>query len=211
MDNRTSFRLAPKQPFILFGFSVFFLATFFGSSLFGQSLLAPSVIATGGGRIETATMTLDWTLGETFVSDSKVDDRRFTEGFHQPVLTVETVVFNPAATTAEKLKISKTKSVQNVEDRSAPPISETVADLAIAIWPNPVCENLTVRISSGELASVQLELFDAQGNLLEHNNSLPVNSAFEMAMDARPNGFYFIRFLAPDGQSLGSRKITLAR
>lgn len=182
----------------------------FCGSLAGQTVLEPSVISTNGGRIETATMTLDWTLGETFVSDSNIDGYRLTEGFHQPILTVE-VIASPATTWAEKLQTSKTQTAREAGDRVAPPAAETTASVAIAIWPNPVCENLTIRVNSDELANVHLQLFDAQGHLLERNDRQPVNSAFEMQMNARPNGLYFLHFSSPDGKPLGSRKITLAR
>lgn len=50
--------------------------------------LSPEVISTAGGKMQTATISLDWTLGETAVSRWNTPRGFTTEGFHQPILEV---------------------------------------------------------------------------------------------------------------------------
>jgi hypothetical protein len=50
--------------------------------------LSPEVISTAGGKMQTATISLDWTLGETAVSRWNTTGGFTTEGFHQPILEV---------------------------------------------------------------------------------------------------------------------------
>ena len=50
--------------------------------------LSPEVISTAGGKMQTATISLDWTLGETAVSRWNTAGGFTTEGFHQPVLQI---------------------------------------------------------------------------------------------------------------------------
>ena len=50
--------------------------------------LSPEVISTAGGKMQTSTISLDWTLGETAVSRWNTPGGFTTEGFHQPILEV---------------------------------------------------------------------------------------------------------------------------
>ncbi|GAA4452439.1 hypothetical protein GCM10023189_15840 [Nibrella saemangeumensis] len=51
--------------------------------------LMPSVVANAGGYDQNSQLALEWTLGETFVETVSRPDRIYTQGFHQPMLSVE--------------------------------------------------------------------------------------------------------------------------
>jgi len=52
----------------------------------GQSVLAPA-----GGVHTKQNMSLEWTLGETFVESVTTKEKWYTEGFHQPLLSTRPV------------------------------------------------------------------------------------------------------------------------
>jgi hypothetical protein len=50
--------------------------------------LSPEVISVAGGKMQSSTISLDWTLGETAVARWNTPVGFTTEGFHQPVFQV---------------------------------------------------------------------------------------------------------------------------
>lgn len=59
------------------------------TTLLGQAqTLSPEVISAAGGKMQSSTISLDWTLGEMAVSRWNTPVGFTTEGFHQPVLQV---------------------------------------------------------------------------------------------------------------------------
>ena len=50
-----------------------------------------SVLAAAGGVDSKQNMTLEWTLGETFVESLTTPEKWYTEGFHQPKLSARPV------------------------------------------------------------------------------------------------------------------------
>jgi hypothetical protein len=50
-----------------------------------------SVLAAAGGVDSKQNMTLEWTLGETFVESVTTGEKWYTWGFHQPMLTARAV------------------------------------------------------------------------------------------------------------------------
>lgn len=101
----------------------------------GQKL-TPSVIAAEGGRARSATMTLDWTLGEYAVETLPYAGGLYTQGFHQPILTVHRFY------------------VGN---------EELISDYAVAVAPNPVQAMLRVTIDAPTDEKVQVSLIDLLG------------------------------------------------
>ncbi len=51
--------------------------------------LSPAVMATAGGQHKNEQLSLEWTLGETFIETVSLPNRIYTQGFHQPMLRVE--------------------------------------------------------------------------------------------------------------------------
>lgn len=59
------------------------------TALLGQAqTLSPEVISSAGGKMQSSTISLDWTLGEMAVTRWNTPSGFTTEGFHQPVLQV---------------------------------------------------------------------------------------------------------------------------
>lgn len=50
--------------------------------------LSPEVISSAGGKMQSASISLDWTLGEMAVTRWNTPNGFATEGFHQPVLQI---------------------------------------------------------------------------------------------------------------------------
>lgn len=50
--------------------------------------LSPEVISSAGGKMQSSTISLDWTLGEAAVARWNTPNGFTTEGFHQPILQV---------------------------------------------------------------------------------------------------------------------------
>jgi len=50
--------------------------------------LSPEVISTAGGKMQSSTISLDWTLGEMAVTRWNTPNGFTTEGFHQPILQI---------------------------------------------------------------------------------------------------------------------------
>lgn len=50
--------------------------------------LSPEVISSAGGKMQSASISLDWTLGEMAVTRWNTPNGFATEGFHQPILQI---------------------------------------------------------------------------------------------------------------------------
>jgi Secretion system C-terminal sorting domain len=153
--------------------------------------LSPTVISADGGRISTSEMTIDWTIGETFVDAYLVNSGMITEGFHQPILKVENDISAISAAT----------------DRT---ILGENANFSMNCWPNPVAETLSARINSDKWTTATIQLINEKGQTIEQSVQ-NTNIDFEISMRNYQNGHYFLQFLNPAGQLLGSKKITHVR
>lgn len=61
---------------------------------FAQNAMAPiypSVIGTAGGSHTREQISLEWTVGEPFVEGLALENRWYTQGFHQPLLYVNPI------------------------------------------------------------------------------------------------------------------------
>ncbi len=65
--------------------------------------LSPSVMATAGGQDKNEQLSLEWTLGESFVETVSLPNRIYTQGFHQPMLRVEDL---PQLTSPYRVRIA---------------------------------------------------------------------------------------------------------
>lgn len=151
--------------------------------------LSPSVLAAGGGSARTATMSLDWTLGESVVETAKLPDRIYTQGFHQPTLQV-------------------TEQVS-----SANPLL-TVDEYLIQIAPNPVQAILNVRIKAydGSVVDkmdekVQLQLTDMTGKVLQVREAFLLDDPIQVNMVALPAGMYLLSVQKTAGTPIKTFKV----
>jgi hypothetical protein len=141
--------------------------------------LSPSVLAAGGGSARTATMSLDWTLGEAVAGTERTAGQLYTQGFHQPLL-----------------QISEQQNLTSLD-----------AEYRFTVAPNPVVAWLSVTISTPKPMPLYLTLADLTGR--HYNlPAIPANTAStQIDMTAYPAGTYLLRIARDGGEPLKTYKI----
>lgn len=141
--------------------------------------LSPSVLSVGGGSARTATMTLDWTVGEAVAGTERTARQLYTQGFHQPLLQVSE---QPNQTSLD-------------------------ADYRFTVAPNPVVAWLNVTFATPEPMPLQLTLNDLAGR--RYNLPvIPANTAStQIDMTVYPAGVYLLRIASDEGKPLKTYKI----
>jgi len=137
--------------------------------------LSPSVISPAGGFDQTDDISLEWTIGELAVATYDADGRMYTEGFHQPMLTVERILL---------------------------PEIEKNDNLVVTIAPNPVKYTLSIEIIDPLNRVLELEIIDAQGRLVEHARMDTQIQNLEFDMLQYASGFYVLRIIDPVSRTL---------
>lgn len=74
-------------------YSISILLLCLGSGLHAQAI-ERDVVSAAGGSGGTATVTVDWTLGEALMERTPTSGQHLTQGFHQPLVTMPATV-NP--------------------------------------------------------------------------------------------------------------------
>ena len=145
--------------------------------------LSPSVLAAGGGSARTATMSLDWTVGEAVVETATTSARLYTQGFHQPLLQVS----------------------------EQPGLRDEAAGYSFTVAPNPVATDLTLSITAPESSPLRLMLTDMNGR--QYNLPIvPANTtSTQIDMTTFPAGIYLLRIGKTDGPQLKAYKILKAQ
>ena len=133
--------------------------------------LSPSVLATGGGSIRTATMTLDWTVGEAVAGTERTAGGLYTQGFHQPLL-----------------QVSEPQNLTSLD-----------AEYRFTVAPNPVVALLNVAIATPKPMPLQLTLTDLAGRRYTLPVIPPGTASTQIDMTAYPAGTYLLR-IARDGE-----------
>lgn len=129
----------------------------------------PTIISSAGGSALTSTFIIDWTLGEYAVETISSPNKIFTQGFHQPLKIIATVV--PA---------TKTDVVYNI----------TVA-------PNPVLSILNFSITSKNNVRVYVTISNIQGETLIQREVNSAAGNLQINMQRLPAGTYIL--VARDG------------
>ena len=157
---------------------LFIVATaILGSASYAQRL-SPQVLAPAGGIARTATMSLEWTLGEGAIETATTATRIYTQGFHQPILRVE-----PSAELAGSA-------------------------YSIEVAPNPVTSTLTVRIDSeAETGFLQLSLTDLLGKAHYSAQAPARQNTRQIDMAGLPAGLYFLQVRSATERLIKSFKI----
>ena len=133
--------------------------------------LSPSVLAAGGGSARTATMSLDWTVGEAVAGTERTARQLYTQGFHQPLL-----------------QISEQQNLTSPE-----------TDYRFIVAPNPVTTWLSITIATPEPTPLHLALTDLMGRRYDLP-VIPANTAStQIDMTVYPAGMYLLR-IARDGK-----------
>ena len=168
---------------------LFALSIFISNDTFCQKL-SPEVISSAGDISKTASVSLEWTLGETIIESSKTANKYYTQGFHQTYLKVTSIL---------------------------PPNDESLAsDYNMTVFPNPVEGILEVKISTENLPQdkndkVNLFLIDILGQQLsvQKINEKPGSTFLDMT--DFPSGVYFLKAQKENGLLLKSFKIVKVR
>ncbi len=149
--------------------------------------LSPEVISSAGDISKTASISLEWTLGEPVIESSKVSNKHYTQGFHQTYFKITNIV---------------------------PAKNESLAsDFDMIIFPNPVEAILEIKISSenlllDETGKVDLFLFDIIGKQLLIQKTNEKSGSTFVDMTSFPSGIYFLKAQKENGLFLKSFKIT---
>ena len=139
--------------------------------------LSPSVVAAGGGVSKFGDIELEWTLGESVIGQASTNNRLYTNGFHQPI-------------------ISRVKGVQDL-----------VFNSAIRIYPNPVEDNLLVQFGIPNEGKVKLILTDIAGKLLQQKIIPGNSSNAELSFNKYAGGVYLLRIVDKNENTVTSFKI----
>ncbi len=146
----------------------------------GQSTLSyhfPSVVASAGGIDAKQNITLEWTLGETFVESITTPAKWYTEGFHQPLLSAR--VLGPSA----------------------------ARGYAVKIFPNPTQELLNIFIKTPEQEELKLTLVDVTGKIIYNQQVPLGTPELQLNLKNIPEGMYLLSLISPKGYRINSFKV----
>ena len=147
-----------------------------------QQQISPSVHAIAGGSNIAAGIQLDWTLGEIATASYLNNATSYTEGFHQPVLRVVALPFSTLPS-------------------DAPPTVE----INLAVFPNPVTNELRVRSSSNQ--TLELRLTDLYGKILLRKQFDPERNITTLYVGDFVSGIYHLSCYASNGLLLKSFRV----
>ncbi|HJW27899.1 MAG TPA: T9SS type A sorting domain-containing protein, partial [Saprospiraceae bacterium] len=150
------------------------------SAILSAQNLSPTVLAPAGSAERNDQLQLEWTLGEIAVDASAIQNHLFTEGFHQPYLTVEPATASTTAPDPEE----QAKWMANV----------TVA-------PNPVNSTLTVQFKELPQGSYQLSLTSPEGKLLLNETMSAGEQHEELNLARFESGMYYLQVRSMDGRA----------
>ncbi|HEV7347072.1 T9SS type A sorting domain-containing protein [Telluribacter sp.] len=139
---------------------------------------SPEVISVQGGVGKSATIMLEWTLGELATQSLSTNTHLYTQGFHQPVLQVQ------------ELPEPGTDLVEN----------------AIRVYPNPTASLVTVNLPKDFKTPVSLFLLNSQGQLLKEEVIVD-NELFQLDLEPYSEGTYLLRFSTSEGPAPTTFKI----
>ncbi|MCB0580931.1 MAG: T9SS type A sorting domain-containing protein [Phaeodactylibacter sp.] len=152
--------------------SVFFLP----AALVAQSA-ERSVLGSAGKAESTGNITLEWTLGELATATAYYPGGQLTEGFHQPLLSIEPAsLFSP------------------VDER-------------IKVFPNPTAALVHVAADPESGETLQLLLFDANGRLLLRKQMPAGQGPETVDLSGRDAGTYFLNICNGSGQAIHAARI----
>lgn len=155
---------------------------------YAQSPPAPAIISTNGGTAQNSMMILEWTIGEIAVESYRNGENYYTEGFHQPVLTVMPVEKNHGL-------------VSNSEE-------STSTGGTVRVMPNPVSSWLNIEFDLEKEMNMHLQLFDLSGKLIENEHVIMQKGSAEMDFSTFSPGIYMLHVISEDGSFSRSCKIS---
>ena len=151
--------------------------------------LSPSVISPSGDVSYSTDFSLEWTLGEIAVNTIHATDHIYTEGFHQPVLSVRVV--------EAPFNYNTTEYAENIAS----------GDLKITVVPNPVTSILHVTIISNDPSEILLQLSDLSGKTVISTEVDPMVNSTDLDVSFLPSGLYLLQFIDGEGKMIKTYKV----
>jgi hypothetical protein len=139
-----------------------------------------SVIATAGDVSKSATMVLEWTVGEPAVETLFSSTALLTQGFHQPILEVQ--------------KNNAIKTLTNGKN-------------AAVVYPNPATAIVNVQMEKPLEKPVLVLITDGSGKTLLRNNFPQNSSMLKINLANLSQGTYYLQLIEPEGAILGAYKV----
>jgi hypothetical protein len=161
---------------------MFLLMTIPLSFLLGQRT-QQEVISTAGDISHGASISLEWTLGETSIQAITHEKGMLTEGFHQPVLQVKEI---DVATLPEQFQRS----------------SEIAESLTFNVFPNPTASVLRVQLATPLAEEGSLEIMSLSGQSIIHQTVELQKSETSLQVEALSAGNYYLILKDSKGQIL---------
>ena len=127
-----------------------------------------SVLSPAGGTASLETMTLDWTLGELAVESAYSSHKLYSQGFHQPILTIREVDISLEWKYDEQDKFD------------------------ISLSPNPVIATLHLKIAERQKEELLVQLRNSNGQIVQATKLLPHTSDAELNLQSYASGTYFL-------------------
>ena len=147
-------------------------------STFGFSQdLSLSIVPAQGGFDKTDDITLEWTLGESFVETINHTNKIYTQGFHQSFI---------------QLKLN---------------VNEPFIDYNIYAYPNPVASQLNVHFDVSNNSKLILYIFDIHGRKLKEVSTSTNNNSTSIDMSDLSSGIYMLHISDTDGSVFETHKI----
>ncbi len=165
----------------------FCICVFIAGTIMAQSI-ERQVIGIGSGVDSNTELYLEWSMGESFVDLHSTNFGLVTEGFIQPE------VFDQKYFVSADLKSLAHKDGFFVE-----------------IYPNPVNDVLTLKLTEAVPASCYTRVLDMTGKVLL-SKLFPFGSfEQEINMNSFDSGFYIIQLFSSEGELLNSKKVVKIR
>lgn len=126
--------------------------------------ITPGVLAASGGTFSNTSFSIDYTIGELALVDTKQDPMVIiTQGFHQP-------------------------------EHSAMFVDEVTGDsIFFFTWPNPASEFIQMQFFSGKRANISIRISDLYGRIIYEENKYVEAGYIERIYTAGfANGFYLL-------------------
>lgn len=138
---------------------------------------SPSVISVAGTVSKSDQITLEWTLGETFVQTLAIDKGYHTQGYHQPQVKV--------------IEFSK----------------DGALSYDIIIFPNPAKEILNVSIKTLQKDKLKIKMTDVTGRNILSQNAPGGSTDIQLKTKELPEGIYMLSVINEQGFWIRSFKI----
>lgn len=139
-----------------------------------------SVISAQGGIDKTEFISLEWSLGENFVETVSIEDKIFTQGFHQSYfIKASTLDINA-------IPENLFKSV---------------------VYPNPVNYELNIQLSTSENSRFNISLYDITGRFIKQSSVNTKNSSITINVTDLSSGMYILQISSINESLIKTYKI----